>query len=206
MDHPSQVRLVDTHSESHGCHNATQLTGQEAPVRVFTLVHAQRTMVNAHLDSRELQGLSHEVADRLDLGDGRSVDDGGFLVMREVVGKCAQILAEPLFPAASNVQIRPVHGGNAVEVQSWRLTKMERLLNVLTHLRCSCGRECQEWGVWQCLPQPVQLPVTGPEVVAPLGNAVRLVHCDRAKLAGAAEPHEGTDEAVCGRFLRRHVS
>ena len=90
----------------------------------------------------------------------------------------------------------------------------ERARDLLPHAGRGASGERHGLGLAQPIAGPRQLPVAGPEIVAPLGNAVRLVHhqqpgrmpCRRELLAQALEPL-GRDvqqpERAVGDGLRR---
>ncbi len=101
-----------------------------------------------------------------------------------------QLVARVVLLDDAVADVRPVEAGD----EHARIVQRQPLDDLLAGERVGRGRECNTRHLREALVQHRQLDVLGPEVVAPLRHAVRLV--DRE------QPHAGTFEQV--EEARRH--
>ena len=161
----------------------------EAVLRAAALVLREAGVVRHRVEAF----LAQLLRERVDVAAAHAVDDPGL----------------PLVPLQHRQHLRPlvvarqhaVGEVGAVEVadEHERVAQGELLGDVAPHLLRRRGRIRVHRGLGELLVQHAELPVLGPEVVAPVADAVRLVDGERAHLRLAQERAESRH----GQALRR---
>lgn len=179
MDHKAHVALVDAHAKSYSRDHHRDFPLNPCGVDPLALLGIKVAVIEGA--GHRVLGHLKSTCECLGLLASDAIDDPRRSTRELVNGHayCGQDLCRRLRPVADFVEeVRPV-GGRA----ELNCPHTEALL----HVRGDCrrGRSCErkQWGLWELDPQSGQLLVVGPEVVAPLRDAVRLVHGDEPQLA-----------------------
>jgi hypothetical protein len=191
----AHVWLVDAHAERVRRHQHRRLTGNEAPLRrgAVGCGHTGVVRQGAHARRRE------RCCRLLRVATCARVDDPGLAIVRTCVAD------EPV--AALRVirhrddckpQIGPVEGGHNFVGASGDAETRE---DVPSHERIRGRRERERARLAEALTYASQYEVVGAEVVAPLGDAVRLVDHEQPHPRGA----QPIDEARVREALGRHI-
>ena len=187
----AHVGLVDAHAEGVGGDHHAAVAAHE---RVLAGVALQRR--HAAVIARDrFAGGAQPVVHLLAALHRRGVDDAAAVRVR-------QRLAQPielLFLAGGlhdlEAQVRPVDAG----VDDVHARPPELLADVLDHVGDRGGGEREHRRIAELLQRIADLQEGGPEVVAPLRDAVRLVHHEQRD----APPLQGGHELRVGQALRR---
>ena len=186
VDHEGQVGLVEAHTEGRGGHDRLDSVGLQVGLELLAGVVVERRGVRDGVDALGAQ----ELRDQLGVGDGQAVDDarpldGGdpaghpgqaFVVVEVVDGQVQRGSVEatteddgPLPQLGGDVVDDPVVGGRR-------------------------GR--QHAGVAEVGEDVLDPAVVGPEVVAPVGDAVGLVDHDHADACSEEGPDPFAEPGV----------
>lgn len=86
-----------------------------------------------------------------------------------------------------------------------RRAKIQRLTNVLLYILRCCRRQSNARNTWQSGPQISQFEVVRTEIMAPLRDAVGLVHGQKGEEATGAQASQARSEGRRGNHLRGDV-
>ena len=198
MDDAADVRLVDAHAEGDGRNDARDLAREELVMRLAPRRIGQTRVVRSDGGVRReaLQGLGRG----LDLAARRAVDDrraAGTQGLGDGLQRAheARVAAAP----AAEPQVGTIEAlGCDVEARP----QAEVVLDVRADPVGGRRREGDQGHVFgDAVAEAGERPVRRAEVVAPLGDAVRLV--DRNE--GQADGDEGVGEALVDRLLGGRV-
>ena len=169
MGHPADVGLVDAHAEGHG-------GGDDQPVLALKAGLDRAPGLGLHpavIGDRGKARLGQGAGQRLGPGAGRAIDDPRLAGAGR--GKVEDLAARPVLGAEGEVDVRPVEA--AQEHQRLRVAEQPRQ-DLVAGLgiggRCE-GRKRHP----QRVPQGPDAQVVGAEIMAPLADAMGLVHRDR---------------------------
>ena len=186
----ADVGLVDAHAERDRRDDHVEVAGEERALRLVALARQQARVVRA---GREVA--RQPLGQRLALLARRGVHDRGPArgVAQQSFGRGVARRRRRLDQLE-----RQVRAPEAVDVPA-RLGDAELLGDVLLHERRG-GRGQRDHRGGAQLRQPLaQHPVLGPEVVAPVRDAVRLVDCDQHGLALREHLGEAGHRQALGR-------
>ena len=189
MDDEADVGLVNAHAEGVGADQHLPVARQPA------LLHlgAQSPGPGRHGTSRPFAQRRQRVADQF--GDFLALLAGGDVdqpaaaqsdQLRQGAGQPFQPLALALAPMDAQVQVGPVEAAD----QHLRVVHPQIGDDALLDAAGGRGRDGGERGAAQRRDDVLQGEIIGPEVVAPLRDAVRLVHDQAGDRGGAQGVHE----------------
>ena len=176
----ADVRLVDTHAERDGGHHHEAVLAQESG-----LVGGAHARVQTGVVRQGGDPLIHEVLRRLlDRGARQAVDDARVTRVLgaqqvEELGPGVVLRCDPV------LDVRPVEAGHEVP----RVGQLQALRDLGVGRRGGRRGEGDPGDVGPALVQHGQLEVVGPEVVAPLRHAVRLVDGEQRDPAAVEQVH-----------------
>ncbi len=149
-------------------------------------------MVAGDCQALVLQHLTH----RLHIFPGGAIDNAAFFPpLLHKSQKPGVLIPGPDHP---KVQVGPVKTGG----HHLRIPETQHLNDVLLHLcRGSRGEGSHHRSHRQLLQKLRNLQIAGPEILAPLGHAVGLIHCHQRH----RHPAKGGQERRRRQPLRRHV-
>mmetsp|Transcript_88469 Transcript_88469/g.245708 ORF Transcript_88469/g.245708 Transcript_88469/m.245708 type:complete len:224 (+) Transcript_88469:1982-2653(+) len=139
------------------------------------------------------------------LAHRRCIDDRGLRVLRQMPRECPQVLLEATLLLGRDEKVWPVHGRHALKAALRDLAHAQRGADVFPNLRRGGGRERQQGHARHHLPEAAELTVGRPEVLAPLADAVGLIHSNCTEGLPCMERLDARLEAARGCLLRRHV-
>ena len=185
MHHESHVRLVYAHAEGVGAHHHADAPPFPGFLALRTHFPAQAGMVGRGADPVFLQESGHLLA----AAAVAHVHDPG---SRDAAADVQQLPRLVLAAAYDIGEVGPLEA--APEQQP--LPEAELVHDVLRHLRRGRGREGDHGRIHE-LAQRADLQVIRAEVIAPLRDAVRLVHDDVAQGQHVqVRPEQGRAEAL----------
>ena len=212
MHHEAHVRLVYAHAESVRAHHHTYLPPFPGVLSLLAGERVEPGVVERGADAR---GFEHR-GRLLALATVAHID---YPRPRDSPADVQQLAALVLAAAHDIRQVRPFESApqhDEIPGFPFRTRGRGELLHyVRRHLR-GRGRRKGDHGDVQTLPEPAYLEVVGAEVIAPLGDAVRLVHhyhadAQHVQIGAEKEGREpfGRDveelEAPVGRVVERRV-
>ena len=191
MGDPADVGLVDAHPERDGRHH-------DQPVFLLKPCLCQPPRLGLHpavIVQRHHPGLAQRLRQRFRLGPCAAVDDAG---LTPPGGRKIEDLAPRfILDREGKVDVRPVE---AAQEGGGRLPVKQPRDNLGLRLGVRRGGKCgQRHG--QRATQLADAQVIGAEVVAPLADAMRLVHRDQPGVDAAQQ----RECAGARKPLRRHV-
>ena len=190
VDDGADVRLVDPHAEGRRGHHDLDVAAEERGLHVVPLRRRQPGVVGG---GGELVG--QPTGERLRLLARRRVDDGGPpLRSAQHLGDDRRPRPGPLLHHLDGQVLAP----EAVDVALVPL-EVELGGDVVLDARRRGGGQGQHRRRTQPRQALAQQPVVGTEVVAPLGDAVRLVDRDQLRPATFQELDEAGDAQPLGR-------
>ena len=192
VDHQGDVGLVDAHAEGvGGDHNGLPVVEEILLIGLALLVGEAGVVAGGGeaLPAEELADLLHGLP-------GGAVDDGALVtVLPEDFQELGLLV--PGLPDLE-VEVWPVEAGG----QDHGVPELQNPDDVLPDLgRGRGGKGADHRPPGQRLDEARDFQVTGPEILAPLGNAVGLVHADHENLRASGE----VQELLGLQPLRRHV-
>lgn len=101
-----------------------------------------------------------------------AVDDAGLVF--KFFKEAGELVEAVVFGFDFEEEVVPVETGDKFV----RGLEIESFFDILLNPRCGRGRECHAYGVGEFLSYLHDLPVLGPEVVSPFGDAVGFVDSD----------------------------
>src|ERR1051325_6615752 len=167
MNHRPHNRLVDAQAESDRTHHDANLIAHP-----FFLILAPGERIHLSMvGNRGNAVFLQEIYGFTDASDSRCVNDDA--AVRDSTDGLEQYL-HLRFRVTLAHDIAVIGAPETGDVLE-RVAKMELLDDVLAHrARGACRKRCDGM-VGKEVAQPAQLPVLGPEVVAPFGNTVSLI-------------------------------
>jgi hypothetical protein len=181
VDHEAHVALVDPHAERHGRDHHVQLVARERVLGARALFVREPGVVGARAHAVAPEPLAqalHRLA-------ALRVHDAA---LAGAPPHDPQHVAAALAPAAfllhRDAEVGPVEGA----LVAGGLAHPELADDVARHAARGGGGERQHRDAPQLLAQPGEPPVGGAEIVAPLADAVRLVHHHQAHAAPGDDP------------------
>ena len=192
VNHKPHVRLVDAHAEGvRGHHNAAVIHGERVLIAAALVVGQSRVVVRG-AEAVALQA----VADFLHLPARGAIDDAAHAAI--AVQKFGQRLALVRGTQYAVIQVRPVEAGDQLK----RLPKADQAANVRAHALRRRGRErAQPRPRRKTADELLNIQIRRPEILPPLGDAMRLVHGDHARVHFRRQ----RKEALRQKPLRRDV-
>ena len=177
VDDEAEIGLVEAHPERDRRDERLHLVGDQGVLERLALLGREVGVVGAGIDALRAQ----ERGDALGVGDGQAVDDAAPRHEREVLGEPGQALrlvrrGRSHRAAASAAPSGPRrHRGALRRAARRRPRRPGRWRSRSWPGPGRAGRaRCED---------PADAPVVGPEVVAPVGDAVRLVDDEQADRA-----------------------
>ena len=191
MGNPADVGLVDAHAKGHRRHHDQPILAGKAGFHDAPVLGLHATVVvTGHVALFAQRG-----GQRLGLGPCAAIDDAGLPLASG--SKAKDLTARAVLGAKGQMDIGPVE---AAQEGAWRL-RVEQLLNdfFLGFLIGRRGKGRQ--GHAQRLAQLADAQVIGAEIMAPLADAMRLIHRDQADADTPQHPHRRPRS----KPFRRHV-
>jgi hypothetical protein len=190
----ADVRAIDSHPERDRGDDDVHLLVEEPLLVPAAHLVGQSRMVR----HRAMPFFMKPVGQRLDFAPRLAVQDAGFaLVSRQDVCELPLQVAAPQHAIG---QVRPIERSD----EHRRLPQPQLRDDVPSHALRGGRREGVKRYLGKILAQPSQLPVLGPEVVAPLADAVGLVDRDEAHAGLLQHPPQRLAPFADDPF-RRHV-
>ena len=195
VDDEADIGLVDAESEGVGRDDDAQAIAGEGVLDADAVLFWHAGVVASAADAAALEGFG----EGLDALAGGTVDDGGGFPAEglEQLGDVLELLLLAANADGVEAQVGTVEAGDA----HVRLVQAEALDDVVADERVGGGGEGDDGGIAEAGAGGAEVAVAGAEVVAPLGDAVRLVDREEGDI-DAAEPR---DEATVGEALGRDV-
>ncbi len=191
----AHVGFVDAHAEGDGGDHDDAVLAQEALLMALAHVGAQAGVIGQGVDALLLQPGRRLV----DLAPRQAVDDARFAAM--IGEKSEQLLARIVTLDDGVADVRAIEAGD----KDLRRVEPEAGDDLLPRQLVGGGGERDARDVRVALVQFRELDVLGPEVVAPLRHAVRLVDGEQRELAARVELVHQADETVGKQALGRDV-
>ena len=192
VDHEADVGFVDAHAEGVGGHHYGLSVIEEVLLIDRPLLFIQTRMVAGGIVAPVLE----EIADSLHIFPGCAVDNAAFALSGGQ--KPQQFPVLTLRMPDFEIQIRPVKACDAAQ----RVLQLQQPPDILLHLFGGSGRiGTHHRPLGQSLDKLHDPKVAGPEILAPLGDAVGFIH--RNKGNGHFFRKGGKTLAV--QPLRRHI-
>ncbi|OPZ74946.1 MAG: hypothetical protein BWY80_00368 [Firmicutes bacterium ADurb.Bin456] len=168
MDYIADVGFIDTHAEGVGCHHNPDFIVKKQILTFRSFSVTESGVVPA----RRKTLLAQRLIDMVNFFAGCRVNDPGLVLPGGQVGK--QKIPFIFTPQYGKGQVFPVKPSyNTL----WVL-QTQHIYNILPHLGCGCGCKGSHHRPAGHLPDKgSDGTVTGPEIMAPLGDTVGLVHC-----------------------------
>ena len=168
----AQVGLVEAHAQRAGGHQRLDLIPEQGGLGRLAL----GMVVLAGVGGDQVAAVAQELGHFTGAGDGQRVDDARAVQLVQVLGQPGQPLLRPGQPHHGQVQALPVQVAAQHQGRAGR-SGLELLGDVAGHSGVGRRRGGQDGDAGRQLGQQRgQPPVVGPEVVAPVRDAVRLVH------------------------------
>ncbi len=196
MGHKAHVGLVDAHAERDGGHHHDAVLAQEAVLVLLAHLGGQARVVGQRRQARIAQRLGqflHALA-------GLAIDHAG-LAQVLAVDEAHELRERLLLFLDAVADVGPVEADDELP----RLLQPQALHDVLARERVRRGREGDARHARIALVQHRELAVLGPEVVAPLAHAVRLVDGEQPELPARMQTVQQREKAVGGHALGRGV-
>ena len=192
MDDIAHIALVDAHAECiRRRHDGRTVVG-EILLRLSSFLVFHSCMVSSCADA----GTFQKVMDLIDCLSRRTVNDAAFLLVRLHVPEEQRFLVRITDDAEG--QVRPVESG----AEDFRMRKPQALLHILfdSRRRGRCERRDDRF-LGKGIDEGLDLPVRRAEIMAPLGDAVRLIDDDH----GNRHLREAVSEVGRFQLFRCHV-
>ena len=167
MHDEREVRFVVAHPECRGGYDALELVGLQLPFDLDLVFGARVAEVGQRLDSVPPQ----PAGDAARVLDGECVDDAGARELRDRLG-------EPRQPLGGAREVHDVEGeALAVERPAQHVEIVAELIDDVFHHAVVRGRGGAQHGdaAREQIQHARDAAIVGPEVVAPIADAVRLV-------------------------------
>ena len=184
MCHDAYIGFVDAHSKGIRSHHDAHAVVLPVALALVLLRMFQSGMIEGGSDA----SLIDEVSEFLAAPTTACIHNGRTLHAAEnvyqffaLVGSIAYYISQ-VFAFETHAE----HMRFLFRLIGWRESKL--LLDILHHLRCGCGSECQHRHTRQQLPDFGYLKIRRTEVVAPLRNAVRLVDGEQRNIQVLLHP------------------
>ena len=192
VDDIADVRLVDAHAKGVGGHHDRRPVIEEILLIFPPLLRLQACVVSGGGDAPLVQ----EVTDLLYVLPGGTVDDPAFSwAALHQLQQCRLFVLRLL---NLKIQVLPVEASGKAQ----RLPQPQQLFDVLFHIRGGRGgKGPHHRPPGQGLHERRDIQIGGPEVLAPLGDAVGLVHSDQ----GDVRVLRKGAKALGLQPLRRHI-
>ena len=187
----AHVGLVDAHAEGDGGHEAKLFLLEEGVLVGAAHRSRQARMIGQCPDAFLVQPRS----DVLDLGPRQAIDDAAFAVVAGEEGQ--QLLAGIVALDDRIADVGPVEAGD----EHPRRLKAEALDDVVAGERVGGGRQRHARDAGEELGDAGQFAIFGPEVVAPLAEAMGLVDGKERNVDAGQQ----LGEAGCRQPLGRHI-
>jgi hypothetical protein len=182
VDHKADVRLVDAQAEGVGGHRGPQPVVHEQVLGEGALPAVHPAVVAVHPHTLLLQA-DGQFLDRLDC---RGVDDAGPLAVAQEVEQPEPFLGVAGHRDHTQFQVGPVESG----VDHVGVGDVQQGADVVDHVGGGGGRQGQHRRAAQILDGVAQEEVVGAKVVAPLADAVGLVHHEQLDRLAAEQRAE----------------
>ena len=193
VQHEAHVGAVDAHAEGHGRDDHVDLLVRERVLRAAAHLGVETGVVGDALHA----ALAQRFVDALDLLARDRVDDAGLATVARQ--HAADLLDELVARLHAVDQVRPVAGGHEHE----RIDEAELALDVAPHVLVGGGGESLQRHERRAAAQLAELAVLGPEIVAPVADAVRLVDRDRRQAARNEALEETLEHEAFGRGVEQ---
>ncbi len=184
MDDETDVRFVDAHAEGDGRADDLDLVPQETLLVPRPLLRREPGVVRLRADvvggkffGEQLGGFA-----------ARAIDDAA--VSRPGLEKREDLAVRFVLRDHAVGEVLAIEAAD----DDGRVGKVEMLDDVLAHPLGGRGGEGHDRDAREALAQSAKLPVLGPEIVAPLGDAMRLVNDDAADIPGAGAIEEAREQ------------
>ena len=181
MDDERNIGLVDTHAERIGCdHNGLAVV--EKIVLVLRPFHVRKSGVIAcGIES----GITERCTDLFHRLSGGAVDNAAFSVV--FFQQVKQFRHFAVGTAYSEKQVFPVESG----MYGLRVTELQYACNIrLDLLGCRRRKRRADRTHRQLFHKHRNVQIALPEILSPLGDAVRLIHSDHADLHPLRQPEQ----------------
>ena len=181
VDDVAHIAFVDAHAKGNGGHHNLHLIFQELLLVRSALFGGHACVVGQGFEALFAQVLG----ERLGAFAAEAIDDARLAFARFQKGA---ELVKPVF-----LRRHPVLDVGAVKAadERARLVHGQLAQNVVAGLLIGGGRECDHGHLRVALFQLTQLHIFRTKVVAPLGDAVRLVNGEQGDLQGVQQAQEG---------------
>ena len=191
MDNEAHIGLVDAESEGIGSDDDAEAVTGEGVLDADAVLFGHAGVVASAADASPLQGLGKG----LDALTGGAVDDGGSLVAEglQELGDLVQLLLLAADADGVEAEVGAVETGDT----DVGVVEAEALDDVVAHKGVGGGGEGDDGRVAEAGAGGAEVAVAGAEVVAPLGDAVRLVDGEE----GHVHASQSGDEAAVGEAL-----
>ena len=191
MDDEAHIGLVDAESEGIGGDDDAEAVAGEGVLDADAVLFGHAGVVAGAADASPLQGLS----EGLDALAGGAVDDGGSLIAEglQELGNLFQLLLLAADADGMEAEVGAVKASDA----NVGVVEAEARDDVVAHKGVGGGGEGDDGRIAEAGAGGAEVAVAGAEVVAPLGDAVRLVDGEEGDVHAA----QGGDEAAVGKAL-----
>jgi hypothetical protein len=188
VDHEAEVRLVEAHPEGRGGHERLHVVADQGVLELEPALGLRLAAVGVRVHALRAQ----ERGDPRGVGDREHVDHAGAL-------EAGDDLGEPRHPLGLRARLEQREGEGLPGERAALRHELgaELRLDVLDHavVRRRGGAQDRD-ALRQQLEDPDQPPVVGPEVVAPVADAVRLVDHEQARAGGDRRQDVGAERRV----------
>jgi hypothetical protein len=194
VDDEAEIRLVEAHPQRHRRHEGLHLTPDQRVLERLALRGGQGCVVRAGVDAPRLQ----PAGDPRRVGDREAVDDAAAGELRELLGKPGEALG--LVAEDDRVEAQAL-------ARQWAADDGDVTAELLGDVGDDPvvggrGRRQDRHGGRELAEDPADPAVVGPEVVAPVGDAVGLVD-DEEPDARADGGQDAGGEVIVGEALGR---
>lgn len=170
MDYAADVRLINAHAECDGRDDHLALAAHECLLRGITIFGSHAGVISSRPEPRASEMRGHVLGGFL---ESHIHDGGADLRVSQTLREHGQALARR---ARRHAQMEISTAEGSLHMPLRRDAKC--LANVARHIRRRRRREREHGAQRQLLGHAREAQVLGAEIVAPLGNAVRLVNCE----------------------------
>ncbi len=168
MHDETDVRFVDSHPEGDRRAYHPHVVAQEHFLVLRALFRFQSGVIRLRHDAVCVQLCGHGIGHLA----ARAIDDPA--VVRPVLQELEQLIVGRRLRHDPVSQVRPVETGDVAP----RVVQFQLLQDIVPHPLGRGRGQGHDRNVWQYLPQPGQLAIFRPEIVAPFADAMRFVDRD----------------------------
>ena len=164
MNDPAHVRLVDAHAEGDRRHHDLRIVANVCILVATARVRVQACVIGQCLDAVALQS----IGELIDSFAGQAIHDAGRTLLRPLqqFRVCVFVLAADGVMQIGSIEARDMDR---------RVAQGKLLDDVAADALGRSGRECDERNAGTARTQLRELTVLRPEIMTPLGDAMRFV-------------------------------